>query len=77
MQDKIKNPYFWISTIALLFTASGVDFYELTSWKLLGAALLSILANPVSVLSVVTAFIGIWNDNSTRGLDRPIPPLKK
>lgn len=77
MNDKIKNPYFWISTIALLFTASGVDFYELTSWKLLGTALLSILGNPVSILSVTTAFIGIWNDNSTKGLDRPILPTKK
>ena len=77
MNDKIRNPYFWISTIALLFTASGVDFYELTSWNLLGKALLDILSNPVSVLSVITAFLGIWNDNSTKGLDRPILPIKK
>ena len=28
-----------------------------------------ILNNPVSVLAVATALIGIWNDNSTKGLD--------
>lgn len=67
---KFKNPYFVLSVVALIFSASGVDFNELTSWKLLGEALLGILNNPVSVVSVATAFIGIWNDNSTPGLDK-------
>lgn len=67
---KIKNPYFVLSVVALIFSASGVDFNELTSWKLLGEALLGILNNPVSVVSVATAFLGIWNDNSTPGLDK-------
>ena len=68
---KFKNPYFYLSTIALIFSASGVDFNELTSWVLLGQSLLGILSNPVSVLAVVTAFLGVWNDNSTKGLDKP------
>ena len=67
---KCKNPYFVLSVVALIFSASGVDFNELTSWKLLGEALLGILNNPVSVVSVATAFLGIWNDNSTPGLDK-------
>ena len=66
---KLKNPYFWLSAIALIFSASGVDFNELTSWSLLLKALLSILNNPVCVVAVITAFLGIWNDNSTKGLD--------
>lgn len=70
MKDKLKNPYFWLSTIALVFSASGVDFNELTSWALLGQALLGILNNPVSVVAVITAFIGIYNDNGTKGLDK-------
>ena len=72
MNDKLKNPYFWLSVFALIFSASGVDFYQLTSWKLLFNALLGILQNPVSVVAGITAFLGIWNDNSTKGLDRPI-----
>ena len=75
MKDKLKNPYFWLSTFALIFSASGVDFNQLTSWVLLGEALLSILNNPVSIIAIVTAFLGIWNDNSTKGLDKP--KLKK
>lgn len=70
MKEKIKNPYFWLSCIALIFSASGVDFNELTSWVLLGDALLSILNNPVNIIAIVTAFLGIWNDNSTKGLDK-------
>lgn len=70
MKKKLKNPYFWLSAIALIFSASGVDFNALTSWQLLGEALFGIVQNPVAVVAVITAFLGIWNDNSTKGLDR-------
>ena len=70
--SKFKNPYFWLSVVALIFSASGVDFNQLTSWTLLGEAIIGILANPVSVVAVITAFLGIWNDNGTKGLDKPI-----
>lgn len=67
---KFKNPYFWLSMFALIFSASGIEFNTLTSWKLLGDALLSILNNPVAVVAVLTAMLGIWNDNSTKGMDK-------
>lgn len=70
MNEKLKNPYFWLSLFALIFSASGVDFQQLTNWGLLAQALLDILLNPVAVVAVITAFLGIWNDNSTKGLDR-------
>lgn len=71
MKEKFKNPYFWLSVFALIFSASGVDFQQLTSWSLLGEALIGILQNPVAIVAVITAFLGIWNDNSTKGLDKP------
>ena len=67
--SKLKNPYFWLSLIALIFTAAGIEFEQLTSWGLLASALLSIVQNPVSIVAIITAFLGIWNDNSTKGLD--------
>ena len=66
---KLRNPYFYLSTFALIFSASGVDFQTLTSWSLLGEALLGILNNPVAIIAVITAFLGIWNNNDTKGLD--------
>ena len=71
MKEKLKNPYFWLSLFALIFSASGVDFQQLTSWTLLGQALFGILQNPVAIVAVLTAFLGICNDNSTKGLDKP------
>ena len=70
MKEKLKNPYFWLSVFALIFSAAGVDFQQLTNWQLLGQALVDILLNPVAIVAVITAFLGIWNDNSTKGLDR-------
>ena len=35
---KLRNPYFWLSVVALIFSASGIDFNQLTSWDLLGQA---------------------------------------
>ena len=71
MNEKFKNPYFWLSVFALIFSAAGVDFNQLTSWQLLAQALFGIIQNPVSIVAVITAFLGIWNDNSTKGLDKP------
>lgn len=70
MNEKFKNPYFWLSVFALIFSASGIDFQDLTSWSLLFDAFVDILCNPVSIVAVITAFLGIWNDNSTKGLDK-------
>lgn len=67
---KFRNPYFWLSIFALIFSASGIEFNTLTSWQLLGEAFIRILNNPVSVVSVITAMLGIWNDNSTKGMDK-------
>lgn len=73
---KFRNPYFWLSIIGLFFSAAGIDFNTLTSWHLLGEAILSIANNPVSVVAVITALIGIYNNNDTKGLD-PIKPKHK
>ena len=67
---KFRNPYFWLSIFALVFSASGVDFTQLTSWYLLGEALVGIINNPVAIVSVIIAVLGIWNDNSTSGIDK-------
>ena len=70
--QKFKNPIFWLSLIAIMFASAGVEFSTLTSWQLLGESFLSILANPVSVVSVIAAVIGVFNDNSTKGIDKLI-----
>lgn len=68
MKNRIKNPYFWLGLGGIIFSSAGVDFKTLTSWNLLGDALLSILANPVAVVAVAAAIIGVFVDPSSKGL---------
>lgn len=70
MKGKVRNPYFWLGIVSVVFAASGIDFNTLTSWKLLGSALISILNNPVAIVAVIGAILGIFNDNSSEGLDK-------
>ena len=67
---KFKSPYFWLSIVALIFSAAGIDFNALTDWGLFFNALLSIVNNPVSIVAVITALVGIYNNNDTKGLDK-------
>lgn len=68
MKNRIKNPYFWLGLGGIIFSSAGIDFKTLTSWNLLGNALLSILANPVAVVAVAAAIIGVFVDPSSKGL---------
>ena len=66
---KIKNPYFWLGMVAIIFASAGVDVATLSSWPLLVAALLSIVNSPFTLLCVILALLAMFNDNSTCGLD--------
>ncbi|XZK76073.1 phage holin [Clostridium perfringens] len=68
LKNRLKNPYFWLGLGGVIFSAAGVDFNTLTSWSLLGQAFLNILANPVAVVAVVAAIIGVVVDPSSKGL---------
>lgn len=68
LKSRLKNPYFWLGLGGVIFSAAGVDFNTLTSWSLLGQAFLNILANPVAVVAVAAALIGVVVDPSTKGL---------
>lgn len=68
MKNRLKNPYFWLGLGGVIFSSAGVDFNTLTSWNLLGDALFNILANPVAVVAVAAAIIGVFVDPSTKGL---------
>ena len=66
---KLRNPYFYISVIGLVFSAAGVDLNTLTTWQLLGEALMNMLENPFILFCEIVAIMGVFNDNSTPGLD--------
>ncbi|MDK0621648.1 phage holin [Clostridium perfringens] len=67
VKERLKSLPFWFGILGVVFSASGVDFNTLTSWSLLGQALLDILKNPVAVVSVAMAIYGIWNNPTQKG----------
>ena len=69
MKDKIRNPWFWIGLISVVFASAGIDFNSLTSWQLFGHALLSIFQNPVALMAVIGGVLGVFNDNVSKGFD--------
>ena len=73
---KFKNPWFWLGLVSIIFGSAGVDVNTLTSWSALGQAVLGILQNPVAVMAVIGGILGVFNDNGTKGLDKPIEKEK-
>ena len=69
---KFKNPWLCLGLVSIIFGSARVDMNTLTSWNALGQAVLGILQNPVAVMAVVGGILGVFNDNGTKGLDKPI-----
>ena len=74
---KFKNPWFWLGLVSIIFGSAGVDMNTLTSWNALGQAVLGILQNPVAVMAVIGGILGVFNDNGTKGLDKPIEKVEE
>lgn len=68
MEKRIKNVYFWLGLVGIIFSAAGIDFNTLTSWKLLLDSVLSILNNPVAIMAVTMAIVGVFVDPTTPSL---------
>ena len=68
LQDRFKNPYFWLGLIGVIFSAAGISLESLTNWGLLWQGILSILGNPFLLLSVIAAILGVFVEPTTRGL---------
>ena len=67
MSVRFKNIFFWLGLIGTIFSAAKIDIQTMTSWSLLIDALKNIIMNPIMLLSVVAAVIGVFVDTSTPG----------
>ena len=65
---RAKNPTFWIGLIGIFLSVIGVSPESLTSWDAVGNMLLTFIQNPVAMVSVVMAFIGVFTDPTTSGI---------
>lgn len=67
MNNRFKNPYFWIGLIGIMFSAAGIDLKTLTSWDILLTNIINILNNPFLLISVIMAITGVFIDPTTEG----------
>lgn len=65
--SKYKNPWFWIGLISIMIAASGVDFSQAVTWSILWQSLISIVQNPVTLLAVILAGLGVFVNPTTKG----------
>ena len=68
LRARTRNYMFYVGIIGVIFSAGGVDFESLTSWSLLWTSILQILNNPVAVVTVFMAVMGVITDTSTSGM---------
>lgn len=65
---RIKNPWFWVSVASVAITAIGVDPYSFTSWGAVWSGILSVLNNPVQLVTCALAILGVFIDPTTSGI---------
>lgn len=72
MNDRMKNPWFWVGLVSIALTAIGVDPTMFTSWQAVWDAVLTVLGNPFQLCTMMLAVLAVFVDPTTAGLsDKP------
>lgn len=80
---RFKNPWFWVGVVSVAITAIGVDPQSFTSWAAVWNGIVSVLANPVQLVTMCLAVLAVFIDPTTAGVtdsDRALgytKPLEK
>ena len=80
---RMKNPWFWVGVASVAITAIGVDPTTFTSWAAVWDGIVSVLANPVQLVTMCLAVLAVFIDPTTAGVtdsDRALgytKPLEK
>lgn len=66
--ERFKNPWFWVGVVSVALTAIGVDPQTFTSWAAVLDGILSVLSNPVQLVTMSLAVLSVFIDPNTPGL---------
>ena len=66
--SRFKNPWFWVGVVSVALTAIGVDPTTFTSWASVWDGILSVLSNPVQLVTMCLAVLAVFIDPSTPGI---------
>ncbi len=65
---RMKNPWFWVGVVSVALTAISVDPQSFTSWGAVWAGVQAVLGNPVQLVTLALAVLGIFVDPTTAGI---------
>ena len=65
---RFRNPWFWVSVASVAIAAIGVDPQSFTSWSAVWEGIKSVLNNPVQLVTLALAVLGVFIDPTTSGL---------
>lgn len=65
---RFKNPWFWVGVASVAITAIGVDPAAFTSWAAVWNGIVSVLANPVQLVTMCLAVLAVFIDPTTAGV---------
>ena len=78
---RIQNPQFWwtlaIGALLLMLGQMGYALADVTSWQMLGALVLSVLANPFYCLQLLAYILAAVFDFTTPGFNDSVTTLDK
>lgn len=64
---RIKNVWFWVGIAGVALAAINVDWHTFTSWGLVGQCIVDTVSNPVKIVSVAMAVVGVLTNPTTKG----------
>ena len=65
---RFKNPWFWVGVASVAITAIGVDPAAFTSWAAVWNGVVSVLSNPVQLVTMCLAVLAVFIDPTTAGV---------
>ena len=68
MNNRYKNPWFWIGLVGVILTAVGVEPSTLATWDSVWGLCVEAVSNPFMLATVTMAVLGVFVDPTTKGL---------
>jgi len=64
--NRFKSPIVWFGIVSVIIATSGISPETLTSWNLLGDAIIQIFTNPFTFFSCGVAIYAFLNNPTTK-----------
>lgn len=65
---KYRSIGFWVGIMGVILTATGNEIADFTTWSALGQYVVDVLQNPCTLIGVVMAVYGAWNNPTEKGV---------